>query len=118
MPAMLVRRAAGWIATAAVAVLVALAVPVLQVRVIASDPCCCPDPDRCHCPDHEPGPSQQPTIRACHNPERTVAAPELPVFAAPQAPVATVPAISVRVIDREHPAPLPAPQPRRPDAPS
>jgi hypothetical protein len=102
-----------------VAIVVALAVPVSQLRTISIiKTCCCPDPAHCHCPDHQAGPSSQPSIRACHKTERAVVAPEAPAFRAPAVAVALVPVIAILVPEHAIPAPHPAPPPTRPDAPS
>lgn len=115
----MLRSAAAWISTVVVAIVVALAVPVSQLRTISIiKACCCPDPVHCHCPDHKPDPSSQPSIRACHNTERVIAAPELPAFRAPIAAVVAVPATALIAFDHAIPAPHPAPPPVRPDAPS
>jgi hypothetical protein len=118
-----IRRAAAWISTVMVAIVVALAVPVSQLRTVSIiKTCCCPDPADCHCPhdrpDHNADPSSQPSIRACHNTERMIVAPELPVFRAPVVAVAAVPAVAVVAVAHVIPAPHPAPPPTRPDAPS
>lgn len=50
----LVRRAAVWLSTVGVALIVALAMPVSQLRTMSVvKACCCPDPSNCHCPDHD-----------------------------------------------------------------
>ena len=113
------RRIAAQIATVVVAICVGLAVPVSQLRTVwIAKVCCCPDPTNCHCPDHKVAPSSEPSMRACHNTQQVMVAPEAPAFHAPAAgaaPVATAMAVAV-----EHPipAPHPAPPPVRPDAPS
>lgn len=113
------RRAAARITTVMVAILVALAVPVSQLRtVLIVKECCCPDPDNCHCPPHKADSSGEPTIRPCHGTERAILAPEVPVFAAPALAVADVPAVATPAPDHPIPAPHPAPPPLRPDAPS
>jgi hypothetical protein len=115
----LVRRAATWISTAAVAIVVALAVPVSQLRTIAIiKNCCCPDPAHCHCPDHKTDAQDQPSMRACHNVERAVIAPQLPAFSPPVATAVVIAAVTARVAAPAIPAPHPAPPPTRPDAPS
>jgi hypothetical protein len=113
------RRIAARISTIVVAILVGLAVPVTQLRTVwVAKVCCCPDPTNCHCPDHRTDPTSEPSMRACHNTEQVVVAPELPAFRAPAvvaAPVATAAAIAiVYPIAEPHPAPPPA----RPAAPS
>lgn len=107
------------VSTVVVAILVALAVPVTQLRtVMIVKACCCPDPSNCHCPDHKADPSQQPSMRACHNTERAIVAPELPAFRAPPVAVALAPAVATAPAASPIPAPHPAPPPTRPDAPS
>lgn len=102
-----------------VAIAVALAVPISQLRTVAIfKACCCPDPAHCRCPDDKAPPSQQPTLRACHNTERMLVAPELPAFRAPVVAIVPAPAAAVTAIAHVLPAPHPAPPPLRPDAPS
>jgi len=102
-----------------VAIVVALAVPVSQLRTISIvKTCCCPDPAHCHCPDHKAESSSQPSMRACHKTEHAVVAPEAPVFRAPAVAVALVPSVTRLAPDHVIPAPHPAPPPARPDAPS
>ena len=116
---MIVRRAAARISTIVVAIIVALAVPVSQLRtVMIVKACCCPDPTNCHCPDHKADSSPQPSMRACHNTERVIVSPELPAFRAPLIAVAAAPVASVRAPAHAIPAPHPAPPPTRPAAPS
>ena len=116
---MVLRRAFAWVSTVAVAIVVALALPVSQLRTVAIiKACCCPDPSRCHCPDHQPEPSGQPTMRACHNTERAIHGAQLPAFEAPAIAVAPAPVAAVIVPPARLPAPHPAPHPARPDAPS
>jgi len=115
----IVRRAAAWLSTIVVAALVALAVPVSQLRTVAIvKTCCCPDPDHCHCPDHKADSSSQPSMRACHNSERAIVAPEAPAFQPPAIALAPAPVITTFTIEASIPAPHRAPAPTRPDAPS
>jgi hypothetical protein len=115
----LVRRVTAWVSTVAVAIVVALALPVSQLRTMAIiKACCCPDPTNCHCPDHKADPSEQPSMRACHNTERVVIAPELPAFRAPAVAATSPSPAAVLAIDPAIPAPHPAPPPNRPAAPS
>jgi len=101
-----------------VAIAVALAVPVSQLRTVTViKSCCCPDPANCHCPDHKPDPSQ-PAMRVCHNSERAIIAPVLPAFRAPVVAVAVIPEVAVIELAHDVPSPHPAPPPARPDAPS
>ncbi|HMG24880.1 MAG TPA: hypothetical protein VK607_26270, partial [Kofleriaceae bacterium] len=114
-----VRCIAARISTIVVAIAVALAVPVSQFRTIAIvKSCCCPDPTNCHCPDHKTDAPQQPSMRACHNSERAIIAPQLPAFAPPAIAVALAPAVAVAVVEHAIPTPHAAPPPTRPDAPS
>ena len=105
--------------TILVAIVLAICVPVSQLHTVSTKTeCCCPNPDQCKCPDHDPDDGAQPVMRACHKTQQTFVAPVLPAFvptelvavAAPE-PVAFEPAFVL-------PAPHPAPAPRRPDAPS
>ena len=115
----LVRRAAVWLSTVGVALIVALAMPVSQLRTISVvKACCCPDPSRCHCPDHEGDTSTQPSMRACHSTEHVFVAPAFPAFHAPAIAVAAAPAVAAVPVIHALPAPHPAPPPTRPDAPS
>ncbi|HSS01345.1 MAG TPA: hypothetical protein VLM79_30005 [Kofleriaceae bacterium] len=114
-----IRRATAWVSTVVVAIIVALAVPVSQLRTMSVvKTCCCPDPTHCHCPDHKADSSSQPSMRACHNTERVLVSPELPAFRAPVIAVAAAPVAAVRAPAHAIPAPHPAPPPTRPDAPS
>jgi hypothetical protein len=107
------------VSTIVVAIAVALSVPVSQLRTITViKSCCCPDPTNCHCPDDSKDTSSQPSMRACHNTERAIMAPQLPAFTPPVIAVAAVPAIAVIAAAPPLPDPHPAPPPIRPDAPS
>lgn len=123
--AVYVRRAAIWISTAVVAIVVALALPVSQLRTVAVfKSCCCPDPSDCHCPDSAhagqdaPAPDAPPTMRTCHSSERAVVAPQLSGFVAPSLVVVVAPVVLARAPRPPLAAPHPAPAPARPDAPS
>lgn len=113
------RRAGNAWSSVIVALAVMLAVPVAQLRFIhIENSCCCPQAKRCHCPDHDPGTSGQPSLRPCHQEPRVIATPAMPGFepapgAELAAPERTV-AIATFEIARAH-AP---PPPRRIDAPS
>jgi hypothetical protein len=113
------RRAATALTTFVVALLLALSVPVSQLRTVQIEQtCCCPNPAKCRCPDHRGDKPTQPELRACHQTTHTHIAPTLPAFAAPSA--TTVVAVAVTVAPRvfAHSAPHAAPPPIRPDAPS
>ena len=113
------RCIAARISTIVVAIVVALAVPVSQLRTIAIvKSCCCPDPTNCHCPDHKTDSPQQPSMRACHNSERAIVAPQLPSFAPPAIAFALAPAVAIAPVAHAYPAPHAAPPPTRPAAPS
>lgn len=114
-----VRRIAIRISTILVAITVALAMPVSQFRtVLIVKSCCCPDPSDCYCPDHKTDPAPQPSMRACHNSQQTIVAPQLPAFAAPAVAIAEAPEAVATAHAHAIPAPHPAPPPPRPDAPS
>ena len=116
---MLLGRAITWISTIVVAIVVAIAVPVSQLRTISViKECCCPDPADCHCPDHDASRPTQPTMRACHSTETAVVAPQLPVFHAPVISALVAPALVAIAVHGSIPAPHPAPAPARPAAPS
>ena len=101
-----------------VALLLALTVPVSQLRtVMIEKTCCCPDPASCHCPDGGDGKSDQPQLEACHQDVQAHVAPVLPAFTAPitaATPVAPVGAAAfVHVLPTPH-APPPPPRPAGP----
>jgi hypothetical protein len=113
------RRLVTAASTMVVAIVLAICVPVSQLHTVATRvECCCPDPDHCKCPDHQPDDAGQPTMRACHKTQHTFVSPVLPAFVAPAVAVELVrePVATVAVFT--HGAPHPAPAPRRPDAPS
>ena len=112
-------RAASALATLVVAVAVMLALPVAQLRLVSVEKsCCCPDPDRCHCPTHDDGKSTQPSMRACHSTQHVSVTPQLPAFQAP-ALIATGAARVAAVVSTELLAtPHAPPVPHRPSAPS
>jgi len=102
-----------------VALVLALTIPVSQLRTACVEQsCCCPDPAKCHCPDHDDSKPTQPQLRACHQTQHITVAPTLPAFAAPV--IAAIPAPAVLVVAAIHPtrSPHAAPSPARPDAPS
>jgi hypothetical protein len=102
-----------------VAVVVALAVPVSQLRTVAiHHSCCCPNPDNCHCPDHKPDASGKTQIRACHSTTQIIVAPQAPAFMEPVLAMADAPARTLEAATHVMTDPHDAPPPRRPDAPS
>ena len=117
---MKIRRIATAAATVWVAFVVALALPVSQLRTVATvhEKCCCPDPANCHCPPQNKDAPGTPQMKTCHRVSHDVVAPELPAFAPPV--VAHVPAAAriVALVATPLNAPHAAPIARRPDAPS
>ena len=104
MGGMALRRAAIVCATYVAAIVVALAVPISQLRTISIvTTCCCPDPAKCHCPDHKADHSKVPSIRACHKSSHETVAPQLPSFSPPEVAIAIAPPAAA-------PAPIAAPR--------
>jgi hypothetical protein len=115
----LLRRIATAASTIVVAIVLAVFVPVAQLQTVAeAPPCCCPNPKKCTCPDHHAGDSGQPSMRACKQTPDAVVQAQLSVFVAPAIPVAIAPVILVSEAHVALADPHPAPEPRRPDAPS
>jgi hypothetical protein len=102
-----------------VAILCALAVPFGQLRtdkIVTT--CCCPDPAKCHCPDHKPDHSGQSGMNACHKSSHEIVAPHAP--AALHAPV-SIDLAPPRMISRalfSLATPHAPPPPADPDGPS
>jgi hypothetical protein len=114
-----IRRAAASFATFVVAICVALAVPVSQVRLVTTiASCCCPDPSHCHCPAEKPSRPETPAMKTCHHRSQEIVSPSAPLFvhatehATDRAPRVIEVAVELRN-DRHD-----TPDPRRPDAPS
>jgi hypothetical protein len=102
-----------------VALVVALSVPISQLRTISIvTECCCPDPTFCHCPDHEPSHGPQPSMRACHRTQHETVAPTLPAFTAPALTALAAPQRALPAPQLALAAPHAPPSPARPDAPS
>lgn len=113
------RRATTALTTLVVAILLALCVPVSQLRTVAvKQACCCPDPTHCHCPDHDAKKGTQSELRSCHRSQQVTVAPTLPMFTEPVVTVAIAPVIPVAAPLHEIHEPHAAPAPVRPDAPS
>jgi hypothetical protein len=113
------RRIASAASTIAIAIIVALAVPVSQLRTITVvKSCCCPDPAKCHCPDHKPDHGGQPAMRACHNTQQIIVAPELPTFTPPVLAVAAAPQLVAIALAMPLRSPHAPPSLARPDGPS
>lgn len=102
-----------------IALAVALTVPTSQLRTVSVVvTCCCPDPAKCHCPDHKPDHNGVPAMRACHKSSHESISPQLPSFSPPQVAVALpAPRVAPAVI---HAPELPpeAPAPDEPYGPS
>jgi hypothetical protein len=115
-----IRRIANAAATVLVAIVVALAVPVSQLRTVTtiSERCCCPDPTHCHCPADSQAPTGNAQLKNCHKVSHDVVAPQLPAFSPPVVAAAPVAARIVAIAMVSIPAPHAAPASRRPDAPS
>jgi hypothetical protein len=106
------RAATSAIATFVVAIVVALAVPVSQLRTFSTTiTCCCPDPTRCHCPHEKPGTSDGPSMKPCHKVQHDSVSPQLPSFAAPDVALASAPprpvAAPIALPDMPHAPPVP-----------
>lgn len=102
-----------------VALVLALAIPVSQLRTArVEQSCCCPNPARCHCPDHDPSKPTQPQLRACHQTTHITVAPTLPAFAAPAVAEVSAPVVEIVAVVLASQSPHAAPSPARPDAPS
>jgi hypothetical protein len=109
-----IRGALAAVATFVVAVVVALAVPVSQLRTVSTVvTCCCPDPTHCHCPDHKADHSKDPSMRACHKTQHVTVAPQAPEFVAMATAVKPVARPALRTVFPE--ARLPRPEVRADD---
>ena len=114
-----IRRAATAVTTLIVAFVVALAVPVSQLRLVTTiAECCCPDPSNCHCPHQQADHSTRPSVRPCHRTSHDVVSPQAPAFTAPAVVVADELRPTLRVATELATTPRAAPEPARPDAPS
>lgn len=115
----MVRRLLTTISTFVVAIVLALTVPVSQLQTVSNTKsCCCPDPERCHCPDHLPGTSTQPSMRACHQTSHATVAPQLPAFTSPVIATAGAPLRAIALLEHPRSMPHAPPPPARPAAPS
>ena len=105
--------------TLVVAIAVALALPVSQLRVVAVEhACCCPDPERCKCPDHGPDTSTTTTMRPCHGTTTVHVTSQPPAFMPPVLAVVATPVLVASVPTHALATPRAEPPPPRPDAPS
>lgn len=107
---MSIRGALSAAATVIVAIVVALSVPVSQLRTVSTVvSCCCPDPAHCHCPDHKPDHNKTPSVRACHKTQQVTVAPQAPAFVAATIEVGSLARPATRSV-------FPEPSMPRPDA--
>jgi hypothetical protein len=103
--------------TIAVALALAILVPVAQLRtVVEKTPCCCPNPATCKC-KHKGDPLHT-SMKSCHRNGPDVERTTLPEFVPPALVAFDAPAHPAIAIATALPDPHPAPAPRRPDAPS
>ncbi|MBL0219874.1 MAG: hypothetical protein IPQ07_39165 [Myxococcales bacterium] len=112
-------RAVSALTTFVVALLLALSVPTSQLRTVSiTKSCCCPDPTKCHCPDHQKSRPGQPELRACHQTTEVNVAATLPAFTRPVVmPVTEATVVGLAPLS-SHAAPHAPPIRARPDAPS
>lgn len=116
---MSLRRIAAAASTFVVAIVLAICVPVSQLRTFSTKvDCCCPDQSHCKCPHEKPDHSNEPKLRACHKTQQDIVAPLAPAFVAPHAELALASEARAHVVSFAHADPHAPPSPRRPDAPS
>lgn len=117
---MKIRRIATAAATVWVAIVVALALPVSQLRTVTTitEKCCCPDPSHCKCPPPDPNAPACPQMKNCHRVSHDVVAPQLPAFASPVIAIVEQPATVIALVATPLAAPHARPLARRPEAPS
>lgn len=112
-------RIAAAVTTWFVAIAVALAVPVSQLRTVTViETCCCPDPAHCNCPDREPEAEGQPTVKACHQERHVVAAGAAVSFTLPPLGLDAPSRARIMLAPRALAEPHAEPPPERPAAPS
>ncbi len=101
-----------------IALIVLFALPISQLRTISARiVCCCPDPTRCHCPDHQKTTSDHDSMRACHKSSQAIDAPTVSVFVTAPAETISVPTRVIGMVEhaptKSHEAP-PLDRPRGP----
>lgn len=102
-----------------VAVVLALAVPVSQLRTYrVVETCCCPNPAHCHCPPDKPDHSGMPVIRTCHKSSQVLASPHAPSFTPTEVALAAPASRAATTQIAAPAAPKPAPAPDEPYGPS
>lgn len=105
--------------TAVLALVMAIAVPVAQLRTVEIDrTCCCPDPDECHCPGHDEHDDGAPAMESCHVTVVAIVAAGLPSFEPTVQPAVRAPDIAARVVHVTPASPHAPPVPDRPRGPS
>ena len=102
-----------------VGVLVMLAVPVSQLRLVSIRvECCCPDPDHCKCPDHRKSQVDDTKIEPCHKSRDVIASGTTDTFPVPEITVIDAPAVEVASVELPTSEPHEPPSPKRPRGPS
>lgn len=102
-----------------IALIVLFALPISQLRTISARiVCCCPDPTRCHCPDHQKTSSDQASMRACHKSSQAFDAPTVPLVVMASTEAVSVPARLISVVEHAPTSPHEAPPLDRPRGPS
>ena len=102
-----------------VAVVLALCVPISQLTTVSDrTECCCPDPSKCQCPDHDEDRPLQTSMQACHKQGPKAIASQATAFLPPVLPTVDAPSVLAPAVAHVIHAPQVAPPPRRPDAPS
>lgn len=96
-----------------VVIVVGIATPVVQLRVLSiTKSCCCPDNDHCHCPKPKPDCPGRSTAKPCH--DTTVitvsAQPPTAVAAAVDSSELTVATVELDVVFHSHPHAPPPPE--------
>jgi hypothetical protein len=105
--------------TVLIAILLALGVPFAQLHTVNDHvTCCCPSPDVCKCPDHEPDDGGQPMMKVCHKQAPKTVRAQLATFVAPAAIELVVPVPRVERVAHARPSPHAPPDPHWPAAPS
>jgi hypothetical protein len=111
-------RGAGSIAIA-IAIVLSVVVPASQLRTMSRvTTCCCPDPAKCHCPDHRPDHSKRPMLRGCHREAHEYVSTDGPPAVAVAHVIAAPIAAGWPIAPPDPTRPRDAPLPARPDAPS
>lgn len=112
-------RARTPLAVIALALAALVALPVSQLRLVAIViECCCPDPERCHCPPGSPDSGSAPQIKPCHQSAESYESASAPGVT-PVARIAILaPARVEAPLHHQLPTPHAPPIPDRPRGPS